>query len=156
MDLTTNLELNKPESGFRNWADEINANWDAIDTAIAALKSDCLNVYFYRIGGAIYAGTQVVVTFPFACTLTACYLRARNSGSVKVDIWKGDYASAVPADANSICGGNEPEISSGYKDADTTLTSWTKAIVAGDSLVLNIDSCTSINGLNVALYYTRT
>jgi hypothetical protein len=69
-----------------------------------------------------------------------------TSGSVVIDIWKeGTFASYPPTDADSITGGNEPELSGATHSEDTTLTSYsTVAVAAGDVFGFNIDSCSGI------------
>jgi len=73
------------------------------------------------------------------------------TGSIKIDIWKDTYANLVPTDADTITGANEPEISSGVKDEDSTLTSWTKTLTAGDWLFFNVDSVSTFKRIALSL-----
>lgn len=107
-------------------------------------------------GSAIATGEKGHLKVDFACTITGAWLLAAESGSIKIDIWKDTYANFPPTNTDSICGGNEPEISSAQKDEDTTLTSWTTAISAGDILAFNVDSCTTITRVTVILRVTKT
>jgi hypothetical protein len=112
-------------------------------------------------GVAITTGVKGFIEVPFACTIQQESLLADQSGAIKIDIWKCTYAqydvSTHPVNADSICGGNEPEIAaSGVKDQDATLTSWTKAITAGSILAINVDSCTSITRCTLSLKVMRT
>lgn len=86
-----------------------------------------------------------------ACTIEEVRLLADQSGSIKVDLWKDAYANFPPTDADSICGGNEPEISSGTKDSDTTLTDWTTSVSDGDIIRVNVDSCTTIQRCTLSI-----
>lgn len=95
-------------------------------------------------GSAIEAGIAGDLEVPFDCDIEASSLLADQTGSIKVDIWKDTYANFPPTDADSICGENEPEISAGFKDQDTTLTGWTKTLTRGEILRFNVDSCTTI------------
>ena len=101
-------------------------------------------------GSTIETGIKGDMVLP-ACTIKEVMLLADQTGSIKVDIWKDAYANYPPTDADSICGGNEPEISSGTKDNDSTLMDWTTTVTAEDILRINVDSCTTIERCTVAL-----
>jgi hypothetical protein len=106
-------------------------------------------------GSAIPTGFAGRVNIPFACTIVSIRLEADQTGSIKIDIWKDSYANYPPTDADTITGANEPEISSGIKDEDTTLTSWTKTLSAGDILYFNVDSASTITNCTVSLKVKR-
>ena len=108
-------------------------------------------------GDEIADGVAGFVQVPFACTITAARLLADQSGAIVVDIWKDTYANYPPTDADTITSATPPTIAaSGVKSEDTTLTSWTTAISAGDILGFNVDSCTTIERVTVSLTVTRT
>jgi len=138
------------------------ADTDDIDTHAAdpdVHHSDLANLIFIIDGGgsAIEIGQKGHLKVPWACTITMAELEADQDGAIKVDIWKKDYANFPPADGDTICGGNEPEIAaSGKKDQDSTLTSWTKSLAAGDILAFNVDSCTTITRVSVILRVTKS
>lgn len=101
---------------------------------------------------AIASGAKLYVRVPYACTIVRATLMADVSGAIKVDIWKDTYTNFPPTDADTITGGNEPEIAaSGVKDEDTTLTSWTTALAEGDILGFNVDSATSVKRVTLEL-----
>ena len=107
-------------------------------------------------GSAITTGVKGYVRVPFDCTITKCTLLADQTGSIQIDIWKDTYANFPPTDADSICGGNEPAISSAQKYEDSTLTGWTKTISAGDILAFNVDSCSTITRVVITLDYDKS
>lgn len=76
---------------------------------------------------------------------------ADQSGSIVIDIWKDTYANFPPTDADSITSATPPTISAAQKSQDATLTSWTKAIAAGDILAFNVDSCSTITRVVLVL-----
>lgn len=93
-----------------------------------------------------YAGTITSVTMvSLAADGTA------TSGSAVVDIWKDTYANYPPTVADSICAAAKPTISAATKARDSTLTGWTTSVSAGDFLLFNVDSCSSIKRLLVFL-----
>lgn len=104
----------------------------------------------------ISTGFQGRIRIPFACTIVGVSLLADQTGSIKVDLWKDTYANYPPTDADTITGANEPEISSGIKDEDTTLTDWTTSISAGDIIYVNVDSCSTITHCTLVLNVKRT
>lgn len=103
-------------------------------------------------GGEISTGEKGHLQVPFNCIIQSVELLADQVGAIKVDIWKDTYGNFPPTGADSITGGNEPEITaSGQKYRDTTLTDWTKTLNKGDILAYNIDSCSTIERCTVTL-----
>lgn len=111
------------------------------------------NITFITDGGgvAITTGEKGHLEIPFNCEIQRVTLLADQTGSIKIDIWKDTYANFPPTDADTICGANEPEIASGVKDQDATLTDWTKTIAAGSILAFNVDSAATITRLTISL-----
>jgi len=107
-------------------------------------------------GSAITTGQKGHLRIPFSCEIQSVTLLADQTGSIQVDIWKDTYANFPPTDSDSITGGNEPAISSAQKYEDTTLSGWTKTINAGDVLAFNVDSCSTITRVVVALKVKKT
>ena len=116
------------------------------------------NINFLIDGGGsvITTGIKGDIEIPFDCTIISVSLLADQSGSIKVDIWKDSYTNYPPTDADTITGGNEPEISSGIKDQDSTLTSWTTSLSAGDILRINVDSVSTIQRCTLSLQIKRS
>ena len=107
--------------------------------------------------GAIVSGTQVSIRVPYDCQIVGVEMLADVAGAVVVDIWKDTYTNAPPADADSITASAPPTIpATNQKSQDLTLTGWTTAIAAGDWLTFNVDSCTTIARVTVALILQRT
>lgn len=102
-------------------------------------------------GAVITTGVKGYLEIPFACTIIAATLLADQSGSIVVDIWKDTYANYPPTDADSITSATPPTISSATKSQDTTLSSWTTSITAGDILGFNVDSATTVTRVTLSL-----
>jgi len=128
------------------------------DGAAANWEDDIASITFIIDGGgsAITTGEKGHLRIPFACEIQRVTLLADQSGSIQIDIWKDTYANFPPTDADSICGGNEPAISSAQKYEDSTLTGWTKTINAGDILAFNVDSCATITRVTISLKVKKT
>ena len=67
-----------------------------------------------------------------------------TTGSIVIDVWKDTYANYPPSDADSITASAVPAVSTAIKAESSTLTGWTTSVAAGEVLVANVDSCTSI------------
>jgi len=121
-------------------------------TGIDIIIGDGTNVI--STGVVSLSGIEV----PHNMTITSVRIMALDglTGSIKIDIWKDTYSNAPPTDADTITGGNEPEISAGTKDEDTTLTSWTKTLSKGDFLFLNVDSVATFKKVLVSLIGDKT
>lgn len=87
----------------------------------------------------IQVGRSARIPISFAANITAIRLVEANeyAGSIVIDIKKG----STFASATSICASAKPTLSSSDEVYDNTLTGWTTALVAGDMLWLNVDSC---------------
>ena len=102
-------------------------------------------------GAVISTGEKGYILVPFGCTITEVQLVADRAGSIKVDIWNDNYTNFPPTDADTICGGNEPEIVAAQKYRDTTLTAWTRTLTEATILAFNVDSATTIQRCTVIL-----
>ena len=137
--LGTNGQVLKTNGTKANWSDDVASITFIIDGG----------------GSAITTGVKGHLRIPFDCEIQSVTLLADQIGSIQIDIWKDTYANFPPDDTDSICGGNEPAISSAQKYEDSTLTGWTKTINAGDILAFNVDSATSITRVTIALKVKR-
>jgi len=106
-------------------------------------------------GSTITTGIKGDLEIPFACNINSVTMLADQSGSIVVDIWKDTYANFPATDADSITSAAVPTITTATKSTDTTLTGWTRAIAAGDSLRFNVDSVTTIQRLTITLKVTK-
>lgn len=102
-------------------------------------------------GSAITTGVKGDVSLDFACTIQGWTLLADQSGSIVIDIWKDLYANYPPTVADTITASAKPTISSATKATSTTLTGWTTAIAAGDTLRFNVDSATTVQRVTLML-----
>lgn len=94
------------------------------------------------------------ILIPFAATITNVTLLASDACDAVVDVLKSTYA-AFPTLA-SICGGNEPELSSSEKSQDPVLTGWSTGVLAGDILqfeVVSIDTGVEFLAIQLELTY---
>ena len=120
-------------------------------------RHEPLSINFFIDGGGavIDTGVRGCVRIPFPCSLRSVTLLADQAGSIKIDVWKDSFASYPPTDADTITGGNEPEIVAATKKEDSTLTGWTKDLNAGDILYFNVDSVTTIEWVLIELKILR-
>jgi len=102
-------------------------------------------------GVAITTGIKADVRVPYSCTIQSVTMLADQSGSIVVDIWKDTYANYPPIVGDSITAAAKPTISAALKSEDTTLTGWTTAVAAGDTLRFNVDSAATIQRLALIL-----
>jgi len=104
-------------------------------------------------GSAITTGVKGYVTVPFACTISRWYLSGSPSGSIVIDVWK--VAGGIPTVANTIAGTEKPTLASGTVANDTSLSSWTTSVSAGDVIGFNVDSCSGCKLVTVVLAVTK-
>ena len=90
-----------------------------------------------------------------ACTLIeATILTQGGTGSCVVDIWKTPIGTYPPTSANSICGGNYPSITSGTTLVKTSLTGWTTAVSAGDTIMFHLTSSSTFTYITIQLTFS--
>lgn len=113
--------------------------------------------YAFDGGGAVLTtGIKGDIRIPFACTINSVTLLADQAGSIVVDIWKDTFANYPPTVADTITAAAKPTLTAAAKSEDTTLTGWTTAVAAGDTLRFNIDSITTCTRVTLILKVTRT
>ena len=124
---------------------------------VAALY-ETLTMTFQNGGAVLNTGSSIAgaIQVPFACAIESVTLLADQSGSVVVDLWKDSYANYPPTVADTITAAALPTITTADKSTDSTLTAWTKTLAAGDIILGNIDSVTSITALKLILKVKRT
>jgi hypothetical protein len=102
--------------------------------------------------GYIGAGYKGEITVPYACTIKSWYLTSAdgNPGTgLVVDVWKKN--GAIPTAADSITGTEKPTLSSQKYNSNTTLSTWTKTVNAGDIIAYKVDSIYGIQKFTLSL-----
>ena len=127
-----------------------------VDTSFAsAARNCCINYVIDGSGTAISTGVKPYIVIPFAMTITGWTILADVSGSIVVDVWKDTYSNFPPLVADTITGSEKPTLSSAQKNQDLTLTTWTTTVSAGDILVFNVDSCSTITKVTITINGTK-
>lgn len=98
---------------------------------------------------AVSTGYAGDVRVPFAGTIRRWDIIADVSGSVVVDVWKAN--NAIPTVSNTIAGSEKPTLSAAQTGADTTLSTWTTSVAAGDVFRFNVDSASTVKQVTVTL-----
>lgn len=115
-----------------------------------------------RIGITIDGGGSVITTGEKKLTLepgltgtiVGWTLAGDQSGSIVMDVWKGD--AAIPTNANSITASAKPTLSSVRRGNSTTLTGWTTGITADDVFIFEVESVTSLTHVTLTLLVRAT
>ena len=100
------------------------------------------------------AGMQFDWRWPWAGSIAKMTLLDDASGSVVIDLWKAAYASFPPGSGNTITASAKPTLSSAIRSEDSTLTGWTKAFSAGDTVRGNVDSASGLTRVTMILEAT--
>lgn len=110
---------------------------------------------FDGMGAALVANSKVYFVAPYAMTIQGWTLVADQSGSLVIDVWKDTYANFPPTSGDSIAGTEKPTLSAAAKNQDNTLSTWTASVAAGDTLIFNIDSATTVEKATLLLTGVR-
>ena len=106
-------------------------------------------------GSVLTVGTKAYIPeVPYNATITGWRIVSPVAGSVVVDVWKDIYANFPATVIDTIAGSEKPTLSAATKNEDKALTAWTTAITAGDHLVFNVDSATTVTYVVVQLFLT--
>lgn len=124
----------------------------------ASFVSNYRAINFIIDGGGTTIGTGVAgyIQVPFDCSITEWTLLGDTTGSIVVDIWKDTYANYPPTDADTITASATPSVTSATKNTSSTLTGWTTAITAGDTLGFNVDSVSTFTRVTLVLKLKMT
>jgi hypothetical protein len=160
IELDTNSEYNKIENnilhddGVNTWTEVIDNSGNT--TNIVNINKICLINYLFNGGGSVIStGVYPFIIIPWDCTLISATLLSNQTGSIVVDFWKDSYANFPPTNDNSITASTPPTISSSNKSLDTTLTGWSKTLLANDILVPNVDSVSTFTDVTLVLKVVR-
>ena len=108
-----------------------NGNITDAGTACGGTASHAISIPI--AGSPILTGTNSVgipATANFTCTINKAQISANASGSITVDIWKA--AAAVPSSSDKISSTHPVALSSAQLNQNSSLTSWTTSVTAGD------------------------
>lgn len=139
--------------------DPISSNWaydHAANSTAHQTDRGGVSVFFGGGGSVLIADTQVWTRMPYGMTLDAVTLLADVSGSVVIDVWVDTYANYPPTDADSITASAVPTITTDIKSYDNTLSGWSTSLNAGDIVMFNIDSATTITDVTIILEGTKS
>lgn len=107
-------------------------------------------------GAAITTGVKGYVSVPYACTITGWDIFADQVGSIVVDVWKDTYVNYPPTVADTIAGTEKPTLTAAQKNQDTSLSTWTTAVSAGDVIGFSVDSAATVQRVTVIIRASRT
>lgn len=102
-------------------------------------------------GQAITTGIKADVRVPYSGTITGWEIISSVSGSIVIDVWKDTYANFPPTVADTIAGTEKPTLSSASKNQDTTLSTWTTSVTAGDWIRFNVDSASTVTRVALSI-----
>ena len=110
-----------------------------------------LNFGFDGAGSAISTGIAYAgaIYVPSAFVPLEWIIVADQSGSIVVDLWADTYANWPPTNADTITGADEPTISAATKGTNTAISAWTTPIAAGQIVIANVDSVTTIQEVSL-------
>lgn len=134
------LALQQDDNSLWILTDDDPLTWVAVADAGGTTQAATINFVFDGGGDPIAANAEAWVEIPYACNITRVTMLADQAATAVIDLWKDAYANYPPTDADSITSATPPTITAVLKSEDTTLTSWTIALAAGDVLLAHVDS----------------
>ena len=115
-------------------------------------REAALNFGFDGGGAAISTGIHYAsaIYVPGVFVALEWFILGDQSGSIVVDLWADSYANWPPTNADTITGGDEPTISGATKGTGT-ISAWTSPIAAGQIILPNVDSVTTLEEVSLVV-----
>ena len=101
--------------------------------------------------GVKYPGLKI----DFNCDIKEVSLYADQPGSCVTDLWKDAWGNYPPTNADSITSATPPTLAAAQTYLDTTLTGWITTVNAGDVILPNVDSASTITLLAISFKLLR-
>lgn len=107
---------------------------------------------------AVATGIAAAVRMPVGGAITKnsvglLKFTSGSTGSIVFDIWKDSHANFPPTVADTITASAKPTVSTAAKSEDSTLTGWTTSFSAGDWLIVNVDSASTVTLATLTIDY---
>lgn len=129
------------------------ATWNLV-TGAAPTITTTLGITIDGGGSVPSTGVKGDLFIPVACTIVEAIMLADQTGSAVIDIWKAAIAAYPPVVGGSIVSAAPPTLSAANHSTDLTLTGWTTALAANDTLRFNLNSISTIQRVSLALKLT--
>lgn len=125
----------------------------SINTSADVLKRQwSIHIASSTLAAAISTGAQTFgFRVPYNMTVTAWEIVADQSGSIVVDLYCDTYGNWPPTSSDSITGSEKPTLSAAVTNTDTSLTSFTTSITAGQWCKVNVDSAGTVTWVDIAI-----
>jgi hypothetical protein len=108
------------------------------------------------IGNGTDAITQQImsadIAIPYSGTISKWEVKGNTIGALTMDVLKAVYGGAF----TTIAGTEKPSLISQAWNTDTSLTTWTTAVNAGDWLKISLDSVTTLKQATISIYITKS
>jgi hypothetical protein len=124
-------------------------SWADLDNYVA--KSDLVRLatFFFNGGGSAVttgATTKICMRAAFTGTITKATIKANQSTTTTAHLYKDAWATGSLA-TTDLTGGTDLTVTGTLGAEDSTLTSWTKSVTAGDEI------CAECHANNNALWF---
>ncbi len=129
-----------------------------VDTLGSAVQMRCFGITIDGGTEVVTTGVKKQVRVPFSGTITSWTLLADQVGSIVMDVWKSNFASAPPIIAGSITGSQKPTLSTLAKAeaSGVAINTWTLAVTAGDVLLFVVDSASTLTSVTLEIFVDTT
>lgn len=125
----------------------------ALTEVVTKADDEAVNIVIDGGAAVITAGVKAAFQMPRAGTIRANRVMStkNETGSIVFDVWKNTYAGGPPTAFDTITASAKPTVTAAKKSENTVLTGWTTTFLAGDWLVVSIDSISAFTGIVLSL-----
>lgn len=148
------IDMNQPQ-GRRNKKIPLSAIVSEAAEQAQADRNHCIIIGFEGGGEAIPADRKRRFFVPFNIRITQAVLEADDDVTAELDIWVAPFsedAADIPTIADTICGATPPTLTAKAGSSDAALSDWTVDIVAGSTVVVNVNSNDAAQELSLTLW----
>lgn len=136
------------------WAwDFLGAAWHQV-LAGASVITTTLGITIDGGGSVPAAGVKGDLFIPVACTIVEAVMLSDVAGGAVIDVWKAAIAAYPPVVGGSIVAAAPPTLVAANHSTDVTLTGWTTALAANDTLRFNLNSASTLTRVGLTLKVT--
>jgi hypothetical protein len=160
-DINTDLALTGGKAVRRNSGDSAFEAFTPLEASdLTNTKKGSFGIAITGAAAPITTGLKGTLVMPYAGTITGWQIFETSSTPIStntvVDVWLDTYANYPPTSGDSIAGTEKPTLTNQTKNEDTSLSTWSTSVAAGDVIAFNVDSNDDAENLLIVINITKS
>lgn len=118
-------------------------------TDVTNLKSGSFGITVDGQGSTVTTGDAGYILIPYNCTMSGWFMFGDQVGSIGIDLRRDTYNTFPAVQADTICGGFFPTMSSEQKSSGSVAGWTTTTLNSGDIINFNVTSSSTVTRVNL-------